>query len=174
MKNTILILLTAILVHTGAISQPEKMTREDKNEKNAARQARVDSKNDFAIFKKQMLALKEFEAARQRIPVLRKMNKVAVKVTVAVDSTDDDGAGDSKTLAGYIRQDVGDNTTNLYEITFDRAQKKIVRVVRTEEAIEADREMMEEQNEQTTEKKETKHTAPKAKKRKDAENDEEE
>ncbi len=43
-------------------------------------------------------------------------------------------------LSGYIRQDVGDNTTNIYEVTFDRAQKKIVSIKRTAEADDMDKE----------------------------------
>lgn len=100
------------------------MTREEKNEKNQARQERIDLKNDMVIFKKQILGLKEYALERKKIPDLQKTSKMAVKVTAVIDSESTENSAESKTLIGYIKQDVGDNTTNMYELTYDRAQKR--------------------------------------------------
>ena len=141
MKNKILFLIPGLIFSLSTFAQQEPMTREEKNAKNAERQARVNSKNDYATFKKQILGLKQYETERQKIPLLRKTSKMAVKVVAIVDSTDNDG--ESKTLVGYIRQEVGDNTTNMYEITYDRSQKAIISVKHTQEGIDADKELQE-------------------------------
>ncbi len=130
------------------------MTREEKNEKNQARQERIDLKNDMVIFKKQILGLKEYGLERKKIPDLQKTSKMTVKVTAVIDSESTENSAESKTLIGYIKQDVGDNTTNMYELTYDRAQKKILSVKRTPEAIDADRELAEEKEEKASAKEE--------------------
>ena len=145
MKHILTLLLLTLSLTTFA--QKEKMTREEKDDKNAARTARVSAKNDYSIFRKQMMALKEFDAERQKIPALRKASKMTVKVSAIIDSNDNDEEGTSKTLVGYIRQDVGENSTNMYDITFDRQQKKIITVHHTQEAIDADRDLMDEMQE---------------------------
>ncbi len=150
MKNKTLLLLFSLLLSLTSFAQKEKMSREDKDEKNAARMARINSKNDYGLFRKQIQALREFEAERQKIPALRKSSKMPVKVVAFIDSNDNDAEGTTKTLIGYIRQDVGDNSTNMYEIIYDRAQRTIVSVRHTPEAIEADREFMEEQQEKAS------------------------
>ena len=128
------------------------MTREDKDEKNKARETRINTKNDYAIFRKQITALKEFSDEKKKVPRLQAENKmVPVKVVIAIDSVDE---GDtSKTLTGYIVQNIGDNATLLYDITYDRALKKIVSLKRTQEAIEADKAAKEEKEENVTDKK---------------------
>lgn len=142
MKNKVALLIFSVLISLTSFAQKEKMTREEKDEKNAARQARINSRNDYAIFRKQIMALKQFEAEKQKIPALRKSSKMNVKVVAVIDSTDNDLDAASKTLLGYIRQDVGENSTNMYEITFDRTQKQITSVKHTQEAIDADKELM--------------------------------
>ena len=148
MKNKILFLILGLVFSLHSFAQQEPMTREEKDAKNAERQARVNSKNDYANFKKQILGLKQYEAERQKIPLLRKTSKMPVKVVAIIDSTDNDG--ESKTLVGYIRQEVGDNTTNMYEITYDRSQKAIVSVKHTQEGIDADKELQEDMPEKVT------------------------
>src|SRR5947209_1508250 len=117
MKNKIISLITCLLLTLTSFAQKEKLTREEKDEKNAERAARVSSKNDYASFRKQIMALKQFDAEKQKIPALRKVSKMNVKVVAIIDSNDNDAGETSKTLIGYIRQDVGDNSTNMYEIT---------------------------------------------------------
>lgn len=169
MKNKISLLIAALLLTLTSFAQQEKMTREDKDEKNAARLARVNAKNDYANFRKQILALKQMDAERQKIPALRKTSKMPVKVLAVIDSNDNDA--ESKTLIGYIRQEVGDNSTNMYDIIYDRAQRTIVSVKRTQEAIDADRELQEDQVEKAEPKtREVKKTIKK--KTKDEDDDE--
>ncbi len=156
MKNKHLLLFCCIVWSVASFGQgqKEKMTREEKNEKNQARQERIDLKNDMVIFKKQILGLKEYALERKKIPDLQKTSKMAVKVTAVIDSESTENSAESKTLIGYIKQDVGDNTTNMYELTYDRAQKKITSVKRTPEAIDADRELAEEKEEKASAKSE--------------------
>ena len=117
----------------------EKMTREEKDEKNKAREARINTKNDYVLFRKQIIALKEYNDEKKKVPKLQADNKMTlVKVVIAIDSVDE---GDTtKILTGYIVQNIGDNATLLYDITYDRALKKIVSLKRTQEAIDADKE----------------------------------
>lgn len=126
---------------TTAIAQRQKMDEDEKAEKRDARATRIKDKTDYGLFHRQMLSLKEYNAERSKIPSLQKANKMPVKVTAVVDTTMDmdDDAG-NKTLIGYIKQDIGDNSTNVYEVTYDRAQKKIVNVKYTGEGNDADRE----------------------------------
>jgi len=135
--------LTLLCMALSLISfaQKEKMTREDKDEKNAARTTRIKDKSDIAIFHRQMLSLPEYSAERMKIPNLQKANKMPVKVVAVVDTSGDmDDEASKKTLVGYIRQDIGDNSTNVYEVTFDRGTKKIVGVKHNAEAEELEKE----------------------------------
>lgn len=163
-RKAILLSFIFSLFSLFALAQREKMSREDKQERNEARMSRINAKNDYALFRKQMLALKEYGEERKKIPALQKASKTTVKVITVIDSNDNDE--DSKTLVGYIRQDVGDNSTNMYEVTYDRSSKKIVSVKRTPEAQDADKEEMEEKAE-TKEKTKTVH-----RKNKDEDDDE--
>jgi hypothetical protein len=171
MKQKIAFLLLFVLMSVGSFAQKEKLTRDDKDEKNQARLARINNKNDYALFRRQMQGLKEFADEKKKIPNLQKNNKGPVKVTAAIDSNDNDNEASEKRLIGYIRQDVGDNSTNMYEILYDRVQKKIVSVKHTQEGIDADREEMEERAEKATTKKPTTKKAV-VKKSKDEEDEE--
>src|SRR4051812_23001409 len=71
-------LLFVCLVTLSAPSfaqQKEKMTREEKDEKNQARMSRINAKNDYVVFRRQILALKEYGDERRKIPALQKANK---------------------------------------------------------------------------------------------------
>ena len=151
MNNKHLFLIFCLLFSLPSFAQQkEKMTREDKQEKNEARTARINSKNDYAIFHRQLLSLKEYMDERKKIPNLQKANKMPVKVVVAIDTVDEGDEASAKKLTGYIRQDIGDNSVNVYDVTFDRSVKKIVSVKRTPEALEADKEEAEAKAEKTT------------------------
>jgi hypothetical protein len=97
--------------------------------------AKAKAKADYGVFRRNIVSLKEFNEERKKIPALQKENKMSVKVIATIDSVeaDDDKA---TTLTGYITQVIGDNTTNAYEITFDRTTRKITKVKRTEEAVD--------------------------------------
>ena len=171
MKNKIAFFLVTLFISISCFAQKEPMTREEKDEKNAERAARVSAKNDYAIFRKQIMALRQFDVERQKIPALRKQSKMTVKVLAVIDSNENDAEGDSKTLQGYIRQDVGDNATNMYEILFDRVQKKIISVKHTQEAIDADNELQEDQGDKATPEKKEPHKAVKKKSKDDDDDD---
>ncbi len=95
---------------------------------------RPNDKSDIINFHRQILSLKEYNDERAKIPALQKANKVTVKVKGVVDTTDattdgeDDGKPTNK-LTGYIRQELGNETIDLYQLTYDRTKKKITAVV---------------------------------------------
>jgi hypothetical protein len=64
-----------------------------------------------------------------------------VKILTSIDSLDDQ-ADDSKnkTITGYITENVGDNSVNVYEVTYDRSSKKIVSVKATGETSDIEQE----------------------------------
>lgn len=148
-----LILLISLCISVPVFGQKEKMSREDKDEKNQARLERINLKNDVALFRRQILGLREYAAEKQKAPAVQKITKMPTKVTAVVDTDATDNGMDSKTLTGYIRQDAGDNSTNMYELIFDRSQRKIVSVNKTQEGIDADRDMADEKAENTGTKK---------------------
>ena len=97
-------------------------------------------KTDIIAFHRQILSLKEYIEERSKIPSLQKINKVTVRVKAIVDTnnSNSDGEDEVKTnkLIGYIRQEVGDNAANIYEVTYDRTKKKITAVVPTGDSLE--------------------------------------
>lgn len=170
-----LAVLVALITFGGAsiAQQKEKMTREDKDEKNSAREARIARRNDLTLFKKQIMGIPEFGKEKRKIPALQKNNKGVVKVVAYIDSTENED--DAKTFIGYIRQDIGDNSTNMYELIYDRAQKKIISVKLTAEGAEANKEEADEKEEKAAEKKPTgTKAAPKKKKTDDDDDPEDE
>jgi hypothetical protein len=126
----VLLLLTCSII---ARAQDDKTERKQELRENAA-EKKVASKQkvDYNLFRRQMLALKEYADERKKIPALQKASKMTVKIVAYVDSLDDAG-DDAKTLMGYISENIGDNTTNIYEITYDRALKKITTIKPTGE-----------------------------------------
>ncbi len=142
MKQKIaLFFIFCLTLCTSAIAQKQKMEQDEKDEKRDARTTRIKDKTDYALFHRQMLSLKEYTDERMKIPKLKNANKMPVKVSAVVDTTIDmDDEAGNKTLIGYIKQDIGDNSTNVYEVTFDRAQKKIVGVKFTGESNEPEKE----------------------------------
>lgn len=136
-RKTAILLYICIVICISSFAQQEKMTPEEKQEKNAAREARMARKSEYATFHRQMLALKEYAGERKKIPALQKGNKEPVKILAVIDSNDNDDE-ESKTLIGYIREDMGDNSTNVYEVTYDRTAKKIISVKRTAETADTE------------------------------------
>ncbi len=139
MKNIIITLLLLTITFTSHAQVDKSDAKEAKTDRkqdireNAAEHKQLSKqKVDYNLFRRQMLALKEYGDERKKIPALQKASKMTVKIVVYVDSLD--GSDDnSKTLTGYIAENVGDNSTNIYEITYDRAQKKITAVKPTGE-----------------------------------------
>ncbi len=161
-RITILFLIAlAFCISSFAQNQKEKMTREEKNEKNQARLDRINTRNDIAVFRKQMLGLKEYANEKKKLASAQKAAKMPVKLSAVVDSDAVENASESKTLIGYIKQDAGDNSINLYEITYDRQEKKIISVKRTPEAAEADKEAAEEKEDKPEKAEKPEKAAPK-------------
>lgn len=134
-----------------------QVDKEEKEEKKAASKQKV----EYNVFRRQILTLPEFGDERRKVAELQKGMKQQVKLVAYVDSTND--AEDAKTLAGYIRENVGDNTTDVYEVTYDRALKKITAVRPTGDKLELDKD-----------EKPVKKSAAASKKQKDEDADEEE
>lgn len=138
---------------------------------------RMKERADYGIFRRQATALKEFAEERKKIPALQKENKETVKVFVTVDSVDSDDTAKNKFIQGYIVQQIGENSANAYELTFDRAQRKITTVKRTGESADPEAAEPKEKKETTTAAKKpgTTTTTPKAtaKKKKDPDGDDE-
>jgi hypothetical protein len=100
----------------------------------SAEKPRVSDKSDIISFHRQILSLKEYNDERAKIPALQKANKVTVKVKAIVDTADlsqdgDDEGKPNTRLTGYIRQEIGSESVDLYQLTFDRVKKKITAVV---------------------------------------------
>ena len=130
-------------------------------------------RSDYSLFRRQITALKEFAEERKKIPALQKENKEVIKVYVTMDSTESDDTMKNKFLQGFITQQIGDVSTNAYELTFDRTLRKITTVKRTGESTDPE---PAEIKEKPAPKKgtEVKKTAPKKKKTGDDDDEEEE
>jgi len=116
---------------------------------------------DNSSFHRQILELKEFGEERKKISRLTKENHVPVKVIAVIDT---DGADDNNVIKGYITQVIGENSNNVYELSFDRTTKKITSVKKTGEGDEP-----EAVEKKQVEKKPVAHAKPK--KNKDDEDD---
>lgn len=165
MKNLIITILLCFSCSTILLAQPPA--------RHASPEAKQKAKDrsDYSLFRRQITALKEFSEERKKIPALQKENKELVKVYVTMDSTETDDTAKNKFLQGFITQQIGDNTTNAYEITFDRTTRKITTVKRTGESAEPE---PAEVKEKPAPKKGTEVKKPAPKKKKDGDEDEEE
>ena len=133
-------LLFLLVLTIIAQAQDDKTERKQELRDNAAEKKIVSKqKVDYNLFRRQMLTLKEYGDERKKIPALQKASKMTVKIVAYVDSLDDAG-DDAKTLMGYICENVGDNTTNIYEITYDRATKNITTIKPTGETPDIEQE----------------------------------
>ena len=158
MKNKITILL--LLLSVASYAQTDKDDRKQDIRDNAQeRKILTKEKVDYNLFHRQLIALKEYGDERKKIPALQKASKMTVKITTSIDSLDDaEDDTKNKTITGYIIENVGDNSVNVYEVIYDRLLKKIVSVKATGETSDI------EQDESTGKKTgEKKTTAKKAK-----------
>jgi hypothetical protein len=129
MKHTTFILALLMLLGIPSFAQ---VSKEDREEKKAKAQTKV----DYTVFRRQMLTLKEFSEQRRHAAELQRTTKGIVRAIVYVDSTND--ADENKILIGYITMLIGNEPTNLYEVSFDRKLKNIVYVKPTGETVEVD------------------------------------
>jgi len=141
MKNKIIILLL-LSFNISSYAQTDKDDRkQDIRDNPQERKTITKEKVDYNLFHRQIIALKEYADERKKIPALQKASKMPVKIVSTIDSVDDVADNEkNKTLTGYITENVGDNSVNVYEITYDRSLKKIVSVKATGETSDAEQE----------------------------------
>lgn len=128
---------------------------------------------DYALFRRQATALKEFGEEKKKIAALQKENKEVVKVYFTVDSTEGDDST-KKTITGYITQSVGESANNAYELIFDRTVRKITGIKKTGESMEPEAAEEKEKKAPVVKKADGSGKVPVAKKKKDGEEDDEE
>ena len=128
-------------------------------------------RSDYNLFRREISALKEFSEERKKIPALQKENKEPVKVVATIDSVDTDDTAKMKTITGYITQQIGDVSTNAYEVIFDRTSRKITYVKHTGESAEPE---AAEPKVKAAPKTDVKKAAPKKKKKSGDDEDEDE
>lgn len=153
-KNIILLFLLAFAF--ASYAQADKSDKEERKQEIKAneqeRKTLTKERVDYNLFHRQLVALKEYSDERKKIPALQKASKMPVKIVASIDSVDDVGdETKSKTLTGYISENIGDNSTNIYEVTYDRTLKKIISVKATGETSDIEQE--ETTGKKTTEKK---------------------
>jgi hypothetical protein len=168
MKN-ILSILAVILSMCGTVAaqQDKDERREDRKEAQEEKKANNKNKVDYSVFRRQILTLPEYAEQRGKLQEIRKAGKGIPKIYAVVDSLND--TEDAKLLTGYIMLTLGDNTANVYEVTYDRAVKKIVQVKPTGETLDIEKE----ERTEPTSKQNVKKSAPKKKTGDDDEDDEE-
>jgi len=141
MKHKITLLLFVFISVTSYAQTDKEERKQDIRENAQERKTITKEKVDYNLFHRQLIALKEYADERKKIPALQKASKMTVKITTSIDSLDEQ-TDDSKykTITGYITENVGDNSVNVYEVTYDRTQKKIVSVKATGETSDVDQE----------------------------------
>jgi len=131
-----------LFISISSYAQTDKEERKQDIRDNADERKRITKeKVDYNLFHRQLIALKEYADEREKIPALQKASKMPVKIVTSIDSLDEQ-ADDSKikTITGYITENVGDNSVNVYEVTYDRTLKKIVSVKATGETSDIEQE----------------------------------
>jgi hypothetical protein len=134
--------LFLLLLSLASYAQTDKDERKQDIRDNAnVRKINTKEKVDYNLFHRQLIALKEYSDEKKKIPALQKASKMMVKITTSIDSLDDpEDDAKNKTLTGYITENVGDNSVNVYEVTYDRASKKIISVKTTGETSDVEQE----------------------------------
>jgi hypothetical protein len=169
MKNILSILLVLLSICGTATAQQDRdERREDRKEAQEEKKANNKNKVDYSVFRRQILTLPEYAEQRSKLQEIRKAGKGIPKIYAVVDSLND--TEDAKLLTGYIMLTLGDNTANVYEVTYDRAVKKIVQVKPTGETLDIEKEEATE----PTSKQNVKKPAPKKKTGDDEEEEEDE
>ncbi len=165
MKNIVITILLCLSFPALSLAQaPTPHSTPESRQKSKDR-------SDYSLFRRQITASKEFTEERKKIPLLQKENKEIVKVYVTMDSTETDDTAKNKFLQGFITQQIGENTANAYELTFDRTTRKITTIKRTGESTEPE---PAEVKEKPAAKKGTEVKKPAPKKKKDGDEDDEE
>lgn len=154
----LLLCCTASLAASAQLREYDKDRKEEQAEQKATSKAKV----DMNVFRRQILALPEFSEQRRTLPELKKKVNGVPKIYAVVDSTGD--IETAKTFAGYIAIAIGDHVVDIYELTYDRAQKKIIKIKPTGQTVLEDDPLPTDRSE----------AKPKKKKRGDDDEDEDE
>lgn len=130
----ILLSILAILCTLQGIAQ--QRTKEDRREEQDERKAAAKDRVDISVFRRQILTITEFSDQRRQIAEWKAQGKGVVKIYAVVDSLTEYEGG--KVLKGYIQLVASGSEANVYELTFDRALKRIILVRPTGEQLEFD------------------------------------
>jgi hypothetical protein len=135
MKQKLAMLAICCLISVMAAAQGNKDDRrEEQTEKKEANKAKI----DYSVFRRQILTLPEFAEQRRKMAELRAQSGGVPKIYAVVDTLRDNSEGNL--LLGYIVTALGDNTANVFEVTFDRSLRKIILVTPTGETLEVEKE----------------------------------
>ncbi len=170
MKQALTILLLLSCSFSSFAQSDRDERREDRKEVQDEKKAVNRNKVDYTVFRRQMLTLPEFAEQRAKLAELKKAGKGIAKIYAVVDSLND--AEENKLLMGYIQLTLGDNSANVYEVTFDRSVKKITLVKATGEALEIEK--ADKEDARSTPSKPAVKKAPKKKKSEDDDDEEDE
>ncbi len=139
MKNILFALVIIVSLGSDVAAQQDRNERrEELKEAQDEKKAKNNDRVDYNLLRRQILTLPEYAEQRSRLQEIRKAGKGIPKIYAVVDSLNDNN--DAKKLVGYIMLTLGDNSANVYEVTYDRAAKKIVQVKPTGETLEIDKE----------------------------------
>ncbi len=142
--------------------------KEDRKEEQAERRAANSEKVDLTVFRRQILTLPEFAEERRKLIEIRKQTKAIPKIYAVADSMSEHP--DPNMLMGYITLTLGDDAVNVYELTFDRKQKKIVKIKPTGDTLEIEKPALSDKQERSGKK----ATTPKKKSDDDDEEEDDE
>ena len=132
-KIILMVLMLSLTVNAYSQQRDKEDRKEAQEEKKSANQDRV----DYTVFRRQILTLTEFSDQRRKLATMRNEGKGMGKIYAYVDSTNEQE--DVKFLKGYIQLAMGDNSANVYEITYDRSLKRIILVKATGEQLEVEK-----------------------------------
>ena len=128
-----MVLMLNLTVNAFSQQRDKEDRKEAQEEKKAANKDRV----DYTVFRRQILTLTEFSDQRRKLATMRNEGKGMGKIYAYVDSTNEQE--DVRFLKGYIQLAMGDNSANVYEITYDRSLKRIILVKATGEQLEVEK-----------------------------------
>ncbi|MBE2290445.1 MAG: hypothetical protein IAE95_12880 [Chitinophagaceae bacterium] len=131
------LLLATILMLCTLAGYGQQKDKDDRKEATEERKAANKDRVDYTVFRRQILTLTEFSDERRKLAQLKSDGKGIGKIYAVVDSTNEQP--DDKFLKGYIQLLMGDNTANVYELTFDRNLKRIILVRPTGEQLEVEK-----------------------------------
>jgi len=131
------VLLSTIFMLSSLAGYGQQKDKDDRKEATEERKAANKDRVDYTVFRRQILTLTEFSDERRKLAQLKNEGKGIGKIYAVVDSMNEQP--DDKFLKGYIQLVMGDNSANVYELTFDRNLKRIILVRPTGEQLEVEK-----------------------------------